>query len=61
MEEFKEENPKTDLPTEIIEQKDDRPAGITLKWVIIISVLVLILVYFIFFYDPSKPSKLINN
>lgn len=50
-------NPNEELATEIVEEKDDKPAGNTIWWAIIIAVMVLIAIYFIFFYDKSAPTE----
>lgn len=43
-----QQNPGPSKPA--VEEKNDRPAGNTIKWVIIVAVIVLLIVMFIYNY-----------
>gem|GEM_PF-1332281 len=40
---------KKKVPKSIMEEPDDRPAGFTIPWVIIIAVILLAILYLVFF------------
>jgi len=43
-------NPAQELPEVVKEEPNDKPAGLTVKWTIIIAVVILAIIYFVFFY-----------
>lgn len=46
--EFDDEHPERNVPEEVIEEENDKPAGLAIHWSIIIAIGLLLLVYFIF-------------
>jgi hypothetical protein len=42
------------IADEAIEEKNDKPAGNTLKWTIAVAVIVLLIIYFLFFYEGDN-------
>lgn len=43
-------NPPQEVADVVKEEADDKPAALTLKWTIVIAVVILLIVYFVFFY-----------
>lgn len=61
MEDHREENemevdesmhgvPREEVPEIAKEEPDDKPAGRTIPWTIVVAVIILAIIYFIFFY-----------
>ncbi len=42
------------ISDEAIDEKNDKPAGNTLKWTIAVAVIVLLIIYFLFFYEGDN-------
>lgn len=42
-----------EVPEEVIREKNDRPAANTIKWAIIIAIILMIIIYFIVFHDQD--------
>lgn len=47
-----------EVPNEVIEKKNDRPAANTIKWAIIIAIIVMVLVYYFVFRDRDLVSDI---
>jgi len=53
-----EEPWEDEIPNEVIEKKNDRPAANTIKWAIIIAIIVMLLVYYFVFLDRDLVSDI---
>ncbi|WP_437920060.1 hypothetical protein [Sphingobacterium sp. LRF_L2] len=49
-EEPRDHTPRTEVPRSAQEEINDKPAAKTIAWTIVITVIILALVYFLFFY-----------
>jgi len=45
------ENPN--VPEVVLEEKDDKPTGRGIMWIILVAVVILALIYFFFFMESS--------
>lgn len=45
------ENPN--VPEVVLEEKDDKPTGRGIMWIILVAVVILALIYFLFFMESS--------
>jgi len=46
-----------EVPDKVVKEKNDRPAANTIKWAIIIAIILMIIIYFIMFYDRDVVSS----
>lgn len=50
MEEWREKVENDEVPEVVKEEPNDKPAAKTLNWTILITVVLLTIIYFVFFY-----------
>lgn len=56
----KQEEEYPNVPEVVLEEKDDKPTGRGIMWIIFVAVVILALIYFFFFMD-ANPESLRND
>ncbi|HLS95916.1 hypothetical protein BC792_11668 [Sphingobacterium allocomposti] len=46
----RDDTPRTEVPKPAKEEVNDKPAGLTIHWTILVAVTILVIIYFIYFF-----------